>query len=81
MKRILFILLLTIPFIGFGQTGYVKEYYSTGQLESEGNFKDGKKEGLWKEYYESGNLKREGNYKDGVKFGLWKCYYNNGPGT
>ena len=61
MKRILFILLLTIPFIGFGQTKpdqyeSVTEYYENGQLQSEGKYKDGKKEGLWKIYYENGQL-------------------------
>ena len=41
MKRILFILLLTILFIGCGQTDYNKGYYENGQLEWEGNYKDG----------------------------------------
>ncbi len=78
MKRILFILLLTIPFIGFGQTEYVKEYHKNGQLEYEGNFKDGKREGLWKYYYSTGQLEWEGNFKDGKEEGLFKIYYENG---
>ena len=56
MKRILFILLLTIPFIGFGQTEYVKKYHKNGQLQSEGKYKKGIKDGLWKLYYKNGQL-------------------------
>ena len=59
-------------------TGVVKSYYENGNLEAEGNFKDGKLEGLGKEYYENGNLKGEKNYKDGKLEGLSKAYYDNG---
>ena len=47
MKRILYVLFLTILFIGCGQndsikqTGSIKEYHENGQLRSEGNYKDG----------------------------------------
>ena len=67
MKRLLFILLLTIPFIGFGQTEYIKEYYDNQNIKYEGNYKDGKLDGLWKSYYENGQLKNERNYNDGKK--------------
>ena len=78
MKRILFILLVTIPFIGFGQTEYVKKYYENGQLKLEGKYIDGKKEGLWKQYYENGQLSREENYKENKLDGQSKYYYING---
>ena len=89
MKRILFILLLTIPFIGFGQLrgegnykdgkkdGLWKYYYDTNQLREEGNYQDGKREGLWK-YYILGQLRTKGNYENGKKEGFWKHYYPNG---
>ena len=88
MKKLL-LLLLCVPLIGFGQIeeaanievdkdGYVKKYYENGQLEVEGNRKDGKREGLWKWYYENGQLAIEGNWKDGSREGLWKWYYGNG---
>ena len=41
MKKILLILLLTIPFVGFGQNGIQKEYYENGNLKSEGYFENG----------------------------------------
>ena len=78
MKRILFILLLTIPFIGFGQNQYDKVYYENGQLEYEGNFGDGKQDGIWKHYYESGQLKKIVNWRDGKPNGLKESYYENG---
>ena len=49
MKKLLLILLLTIPFLGFGQTGHIQEYYLTGQLESAGVFLDGRKKACGRE--------------------------------
>ena len=46
-------------------TGIIKSYYDNGNLESEANFKDGKKEGLFKVYYENGYLMDQYYYKDG----------------
>jgi len=59
-------------------TGIIKSYYENGNLESEGNFKDGKLNGLSKLYYENGNLKSEANFKDDKLEGLSKEYYENG---
>lgn len=59
-------------------TGKIKSYYENGNLKEEGNFKDGKAEGLVKGFYENGNLEREENYKDGKLEGLTKIYYENG---
>ena len=63
----------TTPF-----TGSVEYYYENGQLESRGNLKDGKEDGLWEYYYENGELEDRGNYKDGKEDGLWEKYYENG---
>jgi len=57
---------------------YVKFYYESGGLLSEGIAREGKKEGLWKEYYETGQLKLEGMLKDGKNEGVYKFYYKNG---
>ena len=32
------------------RNGLLERYYSNGQLESKGNYKDGKKDGVWKYY-------------------------------
>ena len=42
-------------------------YYSSGQKESEGTYKDGKKDGLHTEWYKNGQKKWERTYKDGKK--------------
>tara|TARA_X000001388_G_scaffold56705_1_gene41962 strand:+ start:219 stop:584 length:366 start_codon:yes stop_codon:yes gene_type:complete len=52
------------------------------KLWQQGNYKDGKKHGLW-EYYYYGNgllsiLVARENYKDGKLDGLWERYYDNG---
>ena len=77
MKKILSILILTIPFIGFGQTDTIKNYHENGQLHRIGIFKDGKMEGLWKYYYKDGFLEKSRNYKNGLFNGLWTNYSRN----
>ena len=53
-------------------------YYSSGQKESEGTYKDGEKDGKWTQWYENGQKKAEGTYKDGQLDGKVKGYYENG---
>ena len=59
-------------------TGSSAWYYENGQLESSGNWKDGKVHGLEEAYYKNGQLRFEGNWKDGKADGLHKSYYENG---
>ena len=53
--------------------GFAKEYYESGALEAEINFKNGKMEGL-KWYYESGILKAKVKFKNGKE--EWVKYYD-----
>ncbi len=46
-------------------TGKVYELHSNGQKEKEGNFKDGKMDGLWVGWHKNGQKAGEGNFKDG----------------
>ena len=55
-----------------------KTYYENGNLEKEGNYTNGKEEGLWKSYHENEQLDYEFNYKNGIKHGLIKTYDKNG---
>ena len=48
----------------------------TGQ--SDGNFKNGKIEGIWRVYNKNGQLTHKTEYKDGKKHGFDKVYYENG---
>jgi antitoxin component YwqK of YwqJK toxin-antitoxin module len=58
-------------------SGVYQEYYSNGKLESEYNYKNGKKEGLCKEWNSNGKLESEYNYKNGKKEGLCKEWNSN----
>ena len=60
------------------QDNITKTYHENGQLQNEGNMKDGKHEGLWKSYHENGLLSGEVNFKDGKLEGLSKNYHENG---
>ena len=53
-------------------------WYSNGNKESEGTFKDGKKDGLWNEWHENGQKKGRGTFKDGKPDGLWTYWFDNG---
>lgn len=57
--------------------GHYFEYYPTGELKIEGDYKEGKKHGIWKEYYTSGKIKEKGKYSKGSKVGIWKQFYKN----
>ena len=48
----------------------------TGKIQ--GQFKDGKREGLWTSFYENGQLWWKGPYKDGKLNGPYVWYYDNG---
>lgn len=67
-----------IKTIGKIPDGIVKEYYESGKLKSEWNYKNGKLEGICKTYYESGELMFKYNYKEGKQDGITRSYYRNG---
>ena len=60
----------------FGESHHI--YFKKGQLWLEGNYNDGKRDGLYEEYYENGQLKIKVNYKDGEPDGLSELYFENG---
>ena len=43
----------------------IQRYDGSEQKKSEGNFKDGKKDGLWTRWHENGQKDIQGNIKDG----------------
>ena len=48
------------------------------QKMSEGNYKDGKLDGLWVEWHPNGQKRAEINYKNGKQNGLETCWHENG---
>lgn len=61
--------------------GLFCEYHKTGQLLSEGSYKQGKEDGLWRDFYENGILAAEGVYENGVEVGEWKYWMPDGVVT
>ncbi len=55
-----------------------REYYSTGELETEWFEVNGKKEGESKSYYSTGKLMLVSNYVNDKIAGEFKLYYENG---
>jgi len=59
-------------------TGKLVEKYWNGQKEYEGNFKDGKRDGLSTKWYANGQKGYEGSYKGGKKDGFYNNWYWTG---
>lgn len=51
------------------------EFYESKWLKIKGNYKNGKKDGLWAEYIWNGNKIAEGSYKNDFKDGVWTTYH------
>jgi uncharacterized protein len=59
--------------------GFWKEYFDSGKLKAEGNYKKDIRTGQWKFYHRNKQLEQIGQYDDTGKFiGEWKWYYENG---
>ena len=52
--------------------GAVIKFFSNGQRDYKGSFKNGKKEGIWVGYYLDGQLRFKGRYKNGKRHGRWE---------
>ncbi|MBK1972238.1 toxin-antitoxin system YwqK family antitoxin [Campylobacter sp. TTU_617] len=58
--------------------GLKRTFYDNGQLKTEENYKNGKKDGVRKQYSREGQLLEEMNFKDNRGYGNFVRYYNNG---
>ena len=63
---------------GSPYTGKRYGLHLNGQKSMEGNYKDGKEDGLWVWWYKNGQKSMEGNYKNGKAVGLHVNWYENG---
>jgi antitoxin component YwqK of YwqJK toxin-antitoxin module len=59
-------------------TGKLVEEYANGQKKIEGNYKNGKPEGLETYWHKNGQKLREGNYKNGKPDGVHAWWHENG---
>ena len=64
-----------------------ESFYKNDQLKFRGNYKDGKRDGLWKvfdfisnnnPFVLHGQLIYRGNYKVGKRNGFWEWFHENG---
>ena len=84
-KPITFLFALTFLFL-FSGNGFVygdepevkREYWDNGKLRLEGNYRDGKLDGLSTYFYENGIKMFEVHFKYGKKDGLQTHWYTNG---
>lgn len=53
---------------------YVKNYFDSGKIKSEGWLKNNQKTDYWFYYYENGNKKEEGHYTNNKKIKWWVFY-------
>lgn len=58
--------------------GHFIYYYENGNKQSEGEYLNDKKTGIWSGWYESGELKYRGNYITNYMDGLWQYWHKNG---
>ena len=59
-------------------TGESFKLYDNGEKRFKGNFKEGKRQGLWTWWNKNGQKKKEENYKDGKLDGLAVDWHENG---
>ena len=83
MKRILFVLLITISLSTYSQDkkkdGPFIAHFDNGNVKREGTYRNNKKVGTWKSYYETGALKDELFYDNkGKRTRVFKTYFKNG---
>jgi hypothetical protein len=58
--------------------GKYRTYYRSGNIESEGSYKNYKKDGVQTVYYENGNVSSVGNFVEGIRTDSAKWFYQNG---
>jgi antitoxin component YwqK of YwqJK toxin-antitoxin module len=66
------------PRSGIKNVGYWRYYGEDGLLRDEGEFVDGKKNGLWTNYYSSGKIASRGTYTNDEPTGAWEYFFEDG---
>lgn len=54
------------------------QYFPSGKIKTEKEYKESYPHGTAKEYFENGTLKQEGNFENNKEVGIWTLYYPNG---
>ena len=72
-----------ISYLKFSDVPFTGKVTGRGQefdppVESQGSFKNGKREGAWVYYHDNGQLWFKSNFKNGKEEGAYVRYYDNG---
>ncbi len=54
------------------------DYYLTGEIRAEGNYRNNRKNGSWTYYFRDGDVEQKGRFTNGRYEGKWIWYYQNG---
>ncbi len=65
-------------YLGKDKKGKKYKFYKSSQIVEDGNFKDGKKIGLWKTYHSSGKIESEIRYENDEPNGKARFYNKDG---
>lgn len=70
--------MLKPPTDPFQKNGEEKTKYSNGVLRTQGNYRNGKRDGQWYSWYNTGKPWSETYFENGVKNGPTKTWFENG---
>ena len=56
----------------------VEERYRSGQMQRQGEIRNGKKHGLWTYWHENGQIGEKLEFEDGIMVGKWIRWHENG---
>lgn len=62
----------------FAADGAYREFYPSGKVFIQGQFRKGRQEGDWTYYFENGQVNRKSTYKDGKPNGNWEVHRADG---
>lgn len=58
--------------------GEWKDYYPTGEVRAQGNYRNNRKSGPWNYFYRNGRTEQTGNFLNGRYDGQWVWYHEDG---
>lgn len=58
--------------------GVVKDFYLNGQIALEGNYVEGKKQGLFQKFHPNKNIMWKGVFENDQPIGIWQYFYPDG---
>jgi len=64
----------TLKTIGKVPDGLITQYYDSGKVRAEINYKNGKREGKSRMYFENGVVEEEINFKNDIRHGTYRRY-------